>query len=161
MANEFVAHCVKIYFFTGTKTYGNVFVAWVLQVRRAVIKSMRNGETCTNFHPGKFLHYHSSTIIFTLICVLPRRNTSTEHQKLWCRHLHLKITILTQILSRVNQTGSTRHCFDYISKQDGDIKCPKNCSDTSNPKQYFKAHCSLRQHWRIPFHSNNIWIIPM
>jgi hypothetical protein len=40
------------------------------------------------------------------------------------RHLHFKITILTQILSRVNQTGSTRHCFVYISKQDGDIKCP-------------------------------------
>jgi len=108
--------------------------------------SMRDGETCTNFHPGKFLNYHSSTIIFTLICVLPRRNTSTEHQKLWFRHLYLKITILTQILSRVNQTGSTHHCFVYISKQDGDIKCPKNCSDTSNPKQYFKTHCSFRQH---------------
>jgi hypothetical protein len=107
---------------------------------------MRNGETCTNFHPGKFLNYHSSNIIFTLIWVLPRRNTSTEHQKLWSRHLYLKITILTQILSRVNQTGSTLNCFVYISKQDGDIKCPKNCSDTSNPKQYFKAHCSLRQH---------------
>jgi hypothetical protein len=93
--------------------------------------------------------------------LLPRRNTSTEHQKLWSRHLHLKIKILTKILSRVNQTGTTRHCFVYISNQDGDIKCPKNCSDTSNPKQYFKAHCSLRQHWRIPFHSNNIWIIPM
>jgi hypothetical protein len=66
-------------------------------------------------------------------------------------YLNVKITILTQILSRVNQTGSTRHCFVYISKQDGDIKCPKNCSDTSNPKQYFKTHCSLRQHWRTPF----------
>ena len=122
---------------------------------------MRDGETCAIFHPGKFLNYHSSTIIFTLICVLPRRNTSAEHQKLWCRYLHLKITILAQILSRVNQTGSTHHCFVYISKQDGDIKCPNNCSDTSNPKQYFKTHCSLRQHWRTPFHSNNIWIIPM
>jgi hypothetical protein len=88
-------------------------------------------------------YYHSSTIIFTLICVLLRRNTSTEHQKLWFRHLH---TILTHISSRVNETGSTHHCFVYISKQDGDIKSPKNCSDTSNPKQYFKTHCSLRQH---------------
>jgi hypothetical protein len=26
---------------------------------------MRDGETCTNFHLGKFLNYHSSTIIFT------------------------------------------------------------------------------------------------
>ena len=120
--------------------------SWINAIKRldqTTELSMRDGETCTNCHLGKFLNYHSSTIIFTLICVLLRRNTSTEHQKLWFRHLH---TILTHISSRVNETGSTHHCFVYISKQDGDIKCPKNCSDTSNPKQYSKTHCSLRQH---------------
>ena len=68
---------------------------------------MRDGETCTIVHPGKFLNYHSSTIIFTLICVLPRRNTSAEHQKLWFRHLHLKITkpevLITALFTLANK----------------------------------------------------------